>query len=283
MSSFVDNTPHGSSPTAKAARDAARKAVKASWSAAQPFPITSDPSLLTEALATALRADSIVDAALALARHGVPVFPVSPDDKKPLNGHGIYSATTDPNEIDRLWKRHPIALIGVPMGHRTGLFAVDVDASPPHAHDGVGAWRALEAMLDVHQQAIAALMKPDASGFCGLDYHKVCRERFDELPACGADRDNARAQAFEGTLNLWLDREFERTARTSSLWSCAHCGRPEGDTVLLPIGWGDSHHWLHGACYEAWRAARRAKAVKALAQYEIAENRPLDRWFIPSI
>jgi hypothetical protein len=154
-----------------------------------------------------------------------------------------------------------------------GLVRFEAPTQPPDA---------VIAMLDAHQKTIAALMKPDASGFCGLDYYKLCRERFVELLACGADRDDARAQAFEGTLNLWLDREFERTARTSSLWSCAHCGRPEGDTVLLPIGWGDSHHWLHDACYETWRAARRAKAVKALAQYEIAENRPLDRWFIPS-
>ena len=102
MSSFADNTPHGPSPTAKAARDAARKAAKASWSAAQPFPIASDPSPLGEALAAALRAGSIVDAALGLARRGVPVFPVSPNRKKrPLNAHGVYSATTDPNEIGR--------------------------------------------------------------------------------------------------------------------------------------------------------------------------------------
>jgi hypothetical protein len=71
---------------------------------------------------------------------------VSPvGQKRPLNKHGIYSATTDQAIVRRDFGRHPDVLIAVPMGRRTGVFAIDVDASPPHAHDGVGAWRALEA------------------------------------------------------------------------------------------------------------------------------------------
>jgi hypothetical protein len=46
------------------------------------------------------------------------------------------------------------ALIAVPMGRRTGVFAIDVDASPPHAHDGVSAWRALEAKHGVTRTRI---------------------------------------------------------------------------------------------------------------------------------
>jgi hypothetical protein len=146
MSSFVDNTPHGSSPTAKASRDAARKAAKSAWNAAPPFPVASGPSLWSEAIAAAARAGSILGAAQALARHGVPVFPMNPNgDKTPLSEHGVYSATTDLDEIARWWRWKPEALVAVPMGRRTGLFAIDVDASPPHAHDGVAAWRALTA------------------------------------------------------------------------------------------------------------------------------------------
>jgi hypothetical protein len=134
---------------ARASADGKRaqaKAAKSAWTAGASFPIADKPDDWGAAIAAACGAASTVGAAQALARHGVPVYPVSPDgDKKPLNAHGVYSATTDPKEIDRLWKRHPDALIGVPMGRRTGLFAIDADAKPPHAYDGIGAWQALAA------------------------------------------------------------------------------------------------------------------------------------------
>jgi hypothetical protein len=125
---------------------AARKGAKADWNAAPSFPVASDPHVWSEAIADAARAGSMLHAALELAGHGVPVFPVSSvGQKKPLNRHGVYSATTDLAVVDRDFSQHPDALIAVPMGRRTGVFAIDVDASPPHAHDGLGAWRALEA------------------------------------------------------------------------------------------------------------------------------------------
>ena len=100
-----------------------------------------------DAIAAAACAASTPDAAVALAGHGVPVFPVSPvGQKRPLNAHGVYSATTELEDVARDFSRNPNALIAVPMGRRTGVFAIDVDASPPHAHDGIGALRALEAM-----------------------------------------------------------------------------------------------------------------------------------------
>jgi hypothetical protein len=143
MSDAQNNTPQSDPPDAKAA---ARKAARAAWAAAPPFPLASDLSLLSKAIAAAVEAASPLGAARALAGYGVPVFPVRPNgDKKPLNAHGVYSATIDVNEIDRLWNRHPEALIAVPMGRRTGVFAIDADAKPPHAHDGIQAWRALVA------------------------------------------------------------------------------------------------------------------------------------------
>ena len=98
------------SPAAKRARDAAKKAEKAKWAAAPPFPVASNPALFSKAIARAV----------------------------------WYSATTDLADVERSFRRRPEALIAVPMGRRTGLFAIDVDASPPHAHDGVAAVRALE-------------------------------------------------------------------------------------------------------------------------------------------
>jgi hypothetical protein len=166
------------------------------------------------------------------------------------------------------------------------------------------------ATLDVHQQAIAALMKPDWTGLSGLEwraiYEKLAREHVrsfrDQLandhndrlllrvgrvaPLAAATRAKKRlrqfalAEAYEHVLTEWLNRHF---ATHGPHDSCAHCSGSElhsGDP-LLPIGVGP-HVWVHGRCWEAWRAARRANAIEALAEYESAENRPLDRWFIPS-
>ena len=47
---------------------------------------------------------------------------------------------------------------------------------------------------------------------------------------------------------------------------CAHCGKPETlAAILLPIGWGARHAWLHDGCWSAWREKRRAEAIAQLA------------------
>jgi bifunctional DNA primase/polymerase-like protein len=65
-----------------------------------------------------------VDAALKLARHGVPVFPCNAD-KVPLVklGPGFKDATTDPNLIKEWWSKWPDALVSV----RTGIKFVVLD------------------------------------------------------------------------------------------------------------------------------------------------------------
>jgi Bifunctional DNA primase/polymerase, N-terminal len=119
---------------------AARKTAKTDWNASPPFPIASDPASWGKALSAASLDGSILEAARALVEAGVPVFPVSSvGQKKPLNAHGVYSATIDLAVVGRDFGQHSNALIAVPMGRRTGVFAIDVDASPPHAHDGVAA------------------------------------------------------------------------------------------------------------------------------------------------
>jgi hypothetical protein len=151
MSDRGNNTFEGVPPTGgygatrAKAKAAACKAARAAWNAGSPFPIASDLSLFSEAIAAACAAPSPLEAAQGFAKGGVPVFPVNSGDKRPLSEHGVYSATTDLERIARWWRRKPDALIAVPMGRRTGVFAIDVDAKPPHAHDGIGAWRALEA------------------------------------------------------------------------------------------------------------------------------------------
>ncbi len=67
--------------------------------------------------------------ALGMARKGHPIFPVGPD-KKPLVKNGFKSATTDQEQIQEWWTRHPGAGIGMPTGPASGCWVLDVDL--PH-------------------------------------------------------------------------------------------------------------------------------------------------------
>jgi hypothetical protein len=85
---------------------------------------------------------TLLDAALAYAARGWPVFPVHTPTKKgcscgqpdcgqigkhPRTKHGFKDASTDPAQIRRWWKAWPQANIGVPTGEASGLVVVDID------------------------------------------------------------------------------------------------------------------------------------------------------------
>ena len=67
-------------------------------------------------------------AAQRIARDLGPVFPCGPD-KKPLTKRGFKDASRDPAQIDSWWERHPTAMIGMPTGEASGIWAVDVDVA----------------------------------------------------------------------------------------------------------------------------------------------------------
>ena len=92
-----------------------------------------------------------LEAALAYARHGIPVFPLfgvkrcgdalececgrANDErghkpgKHPRVQGGFYAATTDERRIRGWWAQWPRANIGIPTGSRSGIDVVDDDTS----------------------------------------------------------------------------------------------------------------------------------------------------------
>ena len=105
----------------------------------------------------------MVDAALAYAVHGFPIFPLDPKTKRPIPKRdpdptgkfkdgipgtgGVYKATCDPLIIGAWWRDNPKALIGLPMGERSGVWCLDVDTGEDHA-DGVAEWNKIIAQHD---------------------------------------------------------------------------------------------------------------------------------------
>jgi Bifunctional DNA primase/polymerase, N-terminal len=83
----------------------------------------------------------LLEAALAYASRGLPVFPSNPRNKRPLikgdvdaqareipDSGGVKKASTDPDTIRAWWTRWPKAMIGLATGAAAGMFAVDIDA-----------------------------------------------------------------------------------------------------------------------------------------------------------
>jgi len=95
------------------------------------------------ALLSTVALDNPVAIATGLISQGIPVFPVNPLNKQPLTKHGFHDATTDPASVAEWWSQNPNAMIGVPTGKPSGMFALDVDVK--NGKDGAATLRALEA------------------------------------------------------------------------------------------------------------------------------------------
>jgi Bifunctional DNA primase/polymerase, N-terminal len=86
----------------------------------------------------------ILEFALDYARRGWPVFPCKPTNKAPYVNGGFNAATTDEETIRSWWITWPRAMIGVPMGSRSGVWAVDPDPpKKPEEPDGRAIWAGL--------------------------------------------------------------------------------------------------------------------------------------------
>jgi hypothetical protein len=105
----------------------------------------SEPSLFDgEQVEVAPKRQTPLEAALAYARRGWPVFPLHHPDphrvcscidakecrspgKHPRTRKGLKDATSDERQIRRWWEQYPLANVGLAMGRKSGLVAVDVD------------------------------------------------------------------------------------------------------------------------------------------------------------
>lgn len=67
-----------------------------------------------------------LDAALAYARSGHPVFPVK-RDKTPYTPHGFLDASVDETTIQSWWARFPDAGVGLVTGSTAGFITIDID------------------------------------------------------------------------------------------------------------------------------------------------------------
>jgi Bifunctional DNA primase/polymerase, N-terminal len=71
-----------------------------------------------------------LDAALAYARTGWPVFPCRPESKEPATRNGFYDATTSERQIREWWHKDPARNVAIATG-APGPDVVDVDNHGP--------------------------------------------------------------------------------------------------------------------------------------------------------
>jgi hypothetical protein len=77
----------------------------------------------------------------------------------------------------------------------------------------------------------------------------------------GLSRSDAELVAFENLVTERLNATHPDTPSDR----CDYCSLAETqDSVLLPIGAGSRHAWLHGHCWAPWRERRRAEAIDQL-------------------
>ena len=121
----------------------------------------------------------------------------------------------------------------------------------------------LDALRDHKEAVVAELGRIAAAGEQRRIFEghvaKVMRVR--NLPRLEAER-----AAFDNLVVERLDASLVDTPPDC----CAHCGAAETPSnILLPLGVGARHAWLHSDCWGPWRERRGAEAIAELAAMKI--------------
>lgn len=171
-----------------------------------------------------------VDAILRLSKF-VPVFPCRRTDeestqngrpvtlkaKSPRTEKGFIDATQDEEQIRSWWRRWPDALVGVPMGQRTKLLAIDWD--PDKHSDATGEW------IQTH---VDALMSARIHGTLRGGKHYLFRIATGQLYKMGTDLE------LGGVTRSGLDLRAEGSY---IIWWPLHGGTVNGESApFLPAG-----------------------------------------------
>lgn len=88
--------------------------------------------------------EAMQEAALAHARLGFRIFPVSPRDKRPLVKGWGSEASAEETQVSAWWSRWPHAMIGLPTGAANGLWVLDLDVDAEKGLDGNTSFMELE-------------------------------------------------------------------------------------------------------------------------------------------
>ncbi len=97
----------------------------------------------------------MIAAAQRLAAHGLAVFPVSPDCRKPWSAHGYKDATKDPDKIEAMWRLRPEARIAVACGAVSGVFVLDVDVKGANGLRTLAELEAAHGPLPAHTWSVS--------------------------------------------------------------------------------------------------------------------------------
>jgi hypothetical protein len=87
-----------------------------------------------------------LQAAIELAKQGLPTFPCSGVHKRPTTPHGFYDASTDPAALHTLWRHFPGPLVGVRTGTVSAIAVLDLDRKHQEAADW---WEANRPQLPI--------------------------------------------------------------------------------------------------------------------------------------
>jgi hypothetical protein len=187
----------------------------------------------------------ILDAALAVAASGFPVFPLG-NNKKPIkHSRGFNDATLSPERIQRLFERRRSGLIGVATGERSGFDVLDIDST---RHPEAGDWLR-------HWEPISTRRHNTRSGGSHLLFrHESGLKNQESYPVAGVD-----IRADGGYVCWWPAAGYEIDDHSILSWPpalLAAVWRPAPASVLISV-----QPQVAGIAYAAGAIACACRAI----------------------